>query len=114
MGDPGDFLREKLQLAARAEMLRGSVVSYRRKCGKPSCVCAEDVRRRHPSLFLTVRLDGRTRTLHVRKADEAKVRKLVANYVELKGAVEEVTRYEVSKLSRQASDRRRMQKRRSR
>ena len=113
MGDPGDFLREKLQLAAGVEMLRGSVVSYRRRCGKPSCACARDPRRRHPSIFLSVRLDGRTRTLHVRKADEERVRKLVSNYLDLKDVVEELTRYEVLKLSRKASDRRRKRHQRS-
>jgi len=113
MADPGDFLREKLQLAAQQEMLRGSIVSCRRRCGKPTCACATNDERRHLSNLLSVRLDGRTRTLHLRKNDEERVRALVANYADLISAVGELTRYEFSKLARKAGDRRRKADRRS-
>jgi hypothetical protein len=107
MSDPGDFLYEKLKLAAGHEILRGSVVAYLRRCGKRTCACAQEPARRHPSLMLSIREGGRQRSIHLRKDDEARVRKLVENYGALRDAIEAVSAYEVSKLVRQVADRRR-------
>lgn len=109
MSDPGDFLYEQLRLATRREVLRGSLVSYLRKCGKKTCACSKRPERRHPSLFLAIRSVGRQKNIHVRKTDETKVRALVENYVALKQAIETVSAYEAAKLVRQAGDRRRKQ-----
>lgn len=45
-------------------VLRGTLTTFRRRCGKPSCRCATGVP--HTSPALTFYEDGRTRTLTLR------------------------------------------------
>lgn len=66
---PGDEeleLRGRLvrTLGALREMLPGSLVERRRKCGKPSCHCA-DGRQLHSGFQISVMLDGQLNTFHI-------------------------------------------------
>lgn len=66
-----------VQLAAESPLLRGSLVSMARTCGKPSCRCQRG--EKHTSLYLAVRLDDRRRMLYVPPAMEDTVRGWVEN-----------------------------------
>jgi len=53
----------KAQLSNVHDMRRGSLVARYRKCGKPSCCCADEQHAGHgPSLSLTWQEGGKTRT----------------------------------------------------
>lgn len=51
-------------LGALREMLPGSFVERRRKCGKPTCHCA-DGKRLHTVFQISVLLDGKLKTFHI-------------------------------------------------
>jgi hypothetical protein len=60
-------------------VLRGSVVTRRRRCGKPNCRCADGVNLHEtPALSYSVR--GRTRILLLEEADVPAVRAAVDRY----------------------------------
>ncbi|MGH9326433.1 MAG: DUF6788 family protein [Terriglobia bacterium] len=66
---PGD---EELQTRGRLvrslgtlrEMLPGSFIERRRKCGKPNCRCA-DGNNLHPQFQISLLLDGKLRTFNI-------------------------------------------------
>jgi hypothetical protein len=60
-------------------VLRGSVVTRRRRCGKPNCRCADGVNL-HESPALSYSVRGRTRILLLEEADVASVRAAVERY----------------------------------
>ena len=53
-------------LAATTSMVQGGLSETSRRCGKPTCQCAQDPTFRHgPHLYLTYREDGASRSLYV-------------------------------------------------
>jgi hypothetical protein len=60
------------------ELLRGSLVSFKRRCGKQSCRCAEG--EPHESPALTYTEGGRTKTLTLGESDVAVVAAALARY----------------------------------
>jgi len=87
--------------------MRGSVVEVQRRCGRSNCACAKDPKARHRSKYLSVNLDGRTRTLHLRSEDEGLVRRAIEAYAQLWEAVNGLTACELADLKRGARERRR-------
>lgn len=61
------------------QMLRGSLVTLRRRCGKPSCRCA-DGEQLHETPALSYSQDGRTRILTLADADVAGVAAALDRY----------------------------------
>ena len=84
--DPELDLRGRLirRLGALREMLPGSFVERSRRCGKPTCRCAEG-KELHPEFLLSVLVEGKPKTFHVpaELADE------VRSKVELRKRFEE-------------------------
>jgi len=72
------------RLGALREMLPGSFVERSRRCGKPTCRCAEG-KELHPEFLLSVLVEGKPKTFHVpaELADE------VRSKVELRKRFEE-------------------------
>lgn len=105
-------LREQLRALSLAGLMRGSVVERTRRCGRPNCACAGDPSKRHRGKFLTVQLDGRTHALHLRPADETRVRAAIDAYTRLWALINELTACELSDLKRDARERRRARRRR--
>ncbi|MBA3877412.1 MAG: hypothetical protein C0498_10810 [Anaerolinea sp.] len=68
-------------------LVRGSVVVHRRRCGKPTCRCA-DGERLHEAPVLSYSERGRTRFLMLPAADVAAVRAAVERYRTRKGRLE--------------------------
>lgn len=67
-------------LAARRapRLVRGSLITLRRRCGKPNCHCAEGAPHETPALSYSV--EGRTRTLTLRPDDVAAVEAALERY----------------------------------
>ena len=59
-------------------LLRGSLITLRRKCGKPSCHCAEDAPHETPALSTSVR--NVTQIVTLRREDVAQVRMALRRY----------------------------------
>lgn len=60
-------------------MVRGSVVTHRRRCGKPTCRCA-DGQQLHESTVLSYSERGRTRFVMLPPGEVAVVRAAVERY----------------------------------
>ena len=89
--------RSKLaQLIHQDGMLRGTLLSRRRICGKASCRCAKG--HLHESLYLVVSEGGRTRQLYVPKDWEALVRRWVQGYHQAQELMEEISRLHWDKV----------------
>jgi hypothetical protein len=67
-GDPdlqarGRWIRS---ISALREMLPGSFVERRRKCGKPNCRCAQGgPQHLHPEFLLSLLVEGKPQTFHI-------------------------------------------------
>lgn len=59
-------------------LLRGSLITLRRKCGKPTCSCADGEMHTTPALSYSVK--GKTRILTLRGADVPAVKRGLMNY----------------------------------
>jgi hypothetical protein len=66
------------ELAQTDALIIGSLSAVQRRCGKPSCHCAE--RPGHPQTILMSIDDGRRRCQVIRQADLAAVRQAVERY----------------------------------
>lgn len=69
-------------------MLRGSLVTLRRRCGKPGCHCATDGRR-HEAPALSYSDHGRTKVVMLAAADVPAVTAALARYQGAKARLEE-------------------------
>jgi len=87
--------------------MRGSLVERRRKCGNSYCGCATDPERRHPGIYLSVKVEGRAHAIHIRPEDVDAVRQRIEAYHRLWQLVEELTACEVAELRREVRKRRR-------
>jgi hypothetical protein len=72
---------------SRPLLLRGSLVTFRRRCGKPTCHCASG--EGHESPALTYTEAGRTKTLTLRAAELDEVRLGLARYEQARTELEE-------------------------
>jgi hypothetical protein len=58
------LLRRLLQAAET--MVQGGLSESRRRCGNPHCICQREPERLHgPHLYITYRVDGKSRSLYV-------------------------------------------------
>ena len=76
--DPELDLRGRLvrKLGHLREMLPGSFIERKRKCGKPNCVCAQG-EQLHTQYMLSVLSEGRTKTYNIPIKLAEEVRKKV-------------------------------------
>lgn len=67
-------------ITARSQplMLRGTLSTFRRRCGKPTCRCAEGEPHESPALVFTE--GGRTKTVTLRESEVAEVAAAVEAY----------------------------------
>lgn len=66
-------------VTGRAQMIRGSVVIHRRRCGKPNCRCA-DGQALHESTVLHYSDQGRTRVVMLPAEEVAAVTAAIQRY----------------------------------
>lgn len=69
------------------ELLRGSVITLRRKCGKPNCRCADGEPHETPALSYSE--GGRTKTVTLRADEVAAVEAALARYEAARQQLEE-------------------------
>jgi hypothetical protein len=67
------------KVSGSLRMVRGSVVTHRRRCGKPTCRCASG-EQLHESTVLSYSEAGRTRFVMLSPDDVAAVRAAVERY----------------------------------
>ena len=68
-------------------VLRGSLITMRRRCGKPTCRCADGTAL-HESAALSVSLSGRSVTVSLRTAEVPAVAAALARYQSARDALE--------------------------
>jgi hypothetical protein len=86
------------------ELLRGSLVTLRRRCGKPNCRCANDEPHETPALSYSE--GGRTKTVTLRAEDVAAVAAALARYEQARGQLEEQALAGIRSLSARVAARR--------
>jgi hypothetical protein len=79
-----------VQHIAENLLLRGSLVSMARTCGKAGCHCQQG--EKHVSLYLAVRLNNRRRMIYVPPAMENTVRGWVGNAQEVDHLLDFISR----------------------
>ena len=67
-------------------MLHGTLTTFRRRCGKPTCRCVEGDA--HESPALTYTRDGRSKTMTLTADEVAEVRTAVARYAAAKAELD--------------------------
>jgi len=99
--DPELVLRGRLarSLGALREMLPGSFIERRRKCGKPTCRCANG-KDLHPQFLLSVFSAGVTKTYHIPAAMAEEVRQRVELRKRFEALAEEICRINLRRLLR--------------
>jgi hypothetical protein len=88
------------QLGRCADLIRGSLVVNRRRCGKPQCRCARG--ELHESLAFTFKSRGRSRLVHVPGQLEAVARRAAQAYTTLRRVAEELSEVNVARLKQSA------------
>lgn len=81
---------------ARPLMLHGSLITFRRRCGKTSCRCASGDRHESPAFVYTEA--GRSRTVTLTDSEVAEVAAAVARYEAAKAELEAAARAGVAAL----------------
>lgn len=91
--------RERLLAALHQapNLMRGTVYTRQRKCGRATCECARGGPQ-HKGLQLTVTYGGRTVTRFVRQAELAEVEAMTSAYRDLWAIIEELTKVNLELL----------------
>lgn len=87
----------------RPLLLQGSLTTFRRRCGKPSCRCATGEPHESPALRFTE--NGRTQTLTLRPAEVAQVTAALARYERARSGLDEQAAEGIARLRRDRADR---------
>jgi hypothetical protein len=90
------FRSRLARLVHHGGVIRGTLLSRKRVCGKASCRCARG--HLHEGLYLVVSEGGRTRQLYIPKAWEATVRQWVHGYHQAQELMEEISRLQWDKV----------------
>jgi len=91
-----------LKRCADAPLLRGSLVSMSRMCGKPSCRCAEG--QKHVSLYLAIRVGKRRKMIYIPSELEQRVREWVHSSQEIDRLLELVSQSCLEQLLEKKQD----------
>jgi hypothetical protein len=85
-------------------LLRGSLTTFRRRCGKPNCHCATGEPHQSPALTYTE--DGRTKTVILKHAEIAEVAAALERYNQAKTALDEQADAGIAELRARKAKRR--------
>lgn len=78
------------ELRSLGNIVKGSLVTLSRLCGKPNCKCTRG--ERHKNLFLSYKIKQKPYLIYIPKRFEKKVTALVANHKRLRQIVDELSR----------------------
>lgn len=79
------------QILHRPGLLLGSLVTMRRSCGKGGCRCRKDPRRRHRSLYVSVRVGRQRRLVYVPPDWEDRVSDWIGRYRDVRGLLKKIS-----------------------
>jgi hypothetical protein len=102
-GDPELQTRGRLvrSLGALREMLPGSFIERRRKCGKPYCRCADGKpEHMHPEFLLHARWEGMRKTFHIPTPLADQARRQVELYKRFQRVAEAIGQINLRRLLR--------------
>jgi hypothetical protein len=85
--------------SAKRLLLRGSLIAFKRKCGKANCHCKNGTL--HESFALSYRVQGKTKILTLRSEDLATVREAIGRYNRALKALELRAQLGITELTRQ-------------
>ena len=80
-------------------IVRGSLITLKRKCGKPNCRCADG--EPHETLALSYSLDGGTKMVTLRRKDIARVKAALRAYQRASKQLEQQAIKGIGQLRRQ-------------
>ena len=94
--------RRKLsqQLSGCGQLIKGSLVPNRRRCGKPGCRCAEG--ELHESLAFTYKEGGKSVLVHIPESMQDEARQAHKDYRKLKTLVEKLSKVNIELLKQKA------------
>lgn len=87
-------------------MLRGSLVTLRRRCGKPGCHCAAEDGAKHESPALSYSEQGRTRVVMLAESDVDAVARALERYQTQKTALEDQASTGLAALGQRVAEQR--------
>jgi hypothetical protein len=99
------------RLAQAKPFVAASLVHIGVRCGRAGCHCATGPG--HPSFYLTLRHEGKTKTVYVPKHQLAEVRQWVEEHRRLKRVLREISELSLALLRAEARVRRDRKRRRS-
>ena len=83
-------IRSRLsQVSSGDAIIRGTLTTRERVCGKANCKCARG--EKHLGLYLIASKEGKLRQMFVPQVYEARVRKWIAQYKEAASLLEEIS-----------------------
>lgn len=91
-----EFRSKLAQCVHQQGLIRGTLLTRKRVCGKPRCRCTQG--QLHESLYLVVSQGGRTRQLFVPRPWHDRVRQWVARYHQAQELLEEISRIHWDKI----------------
>jgi hypothetical protein len=97
--------RRQSRIESEPMLLRGTLYTLRRRCGTPSCRCAEG--EAHESPALAYPAGGRTKTLTLTPAEAAEVAAALARYAAAKTELDEKAAAGLAALLERVAARRR-------
>lgn len=77
------------ELGRLSNLIRGSFVRSRKKCGRPGCACEKGVL--HPHVVISTHREGHTEIVYVPKASEARAEDAVGAYKRARQIIEELS-----------------------
>ena len=90
MGSKERGIRSRLaQWIGGSGLIRGTLSTREKVCGKPTCKCARG--EKHLALYLMASKDGRQRQMFVPKSDETKVRQWLEQYKKAENLLEQIS-----------------------
>jgi hypothetical protein len=96
------------QLSPTGPVLAASLSEVHKRCGQPSCACHRDGPL-HLAHHLTLKVDGKTRTIYVPQDMLDEVRTWVTEYQRLKAVTHEITQLTLALVRGHVADRKRRQ-----
>lgn len=89
------FEKKKRKLLSVGLFHKGTISKRWIPCGKPSCKCHTDKKKRHgPYYWWTTKVKGKTKAIYVREESLVEAKSYIKNYQELKSII-----FELSQLS---------------
>jgi hypothetical protein len=86
------------ELIAEAGFVRGTLSVREKSCGKPTCRCARG--EKHIAFYLVASEGGKIRQLYIPRSLEAKARRWIEGYHQIRAVLEELSQLHWDRLKR--------------